>query len=251
MAIIRAADAEDVSSFTFGDDVGAAADTRTWRVADEPAGSLPAPHESQEPQRVAEPSLPPGPGELLSQEQPVQQPAPQPIFEVPEEILAGFYEQAVAAGLEDGKNQVFAELTVLQERFASALSNLAAVGQELASRNQVQLMSLACIVAEKLIRHEVSVRPQLLLELIGSVLSEHAVRDDVVVQCSPGDYEFIAENKAFLLEGTEGAFSLRVEQNPEFEYGDFNIETQTGSIDGSVASRMKDVQSSLGGGTDV
>ena len=146
------------------------------------------------------------------------------------------------------KNQVFAELTVLQERFASAMSNLAAVGQELASRNQVQLMSLACIIAEKLVRHEVSVRPKLLLDLIANVLSEQAVHDDVVIQCSPGDYEYIAENRASLVDGVDGAFSIRVEQNPEFEYGDFNIETRTGSVDGTVASRMRDIESSLNGG---
>ena len=51
MAIIRAADAEDVSSFSFGDDVGTSPEARAWPIAEDSAPSLPAPQEFAEPQR--------------------------------------------------------------------------------------------------------------------------------------------------------------------------------------------------------
>ena len=219
-----------------------------WRVANDEVQSLPAPEESIAPERMAEPSIPP---QQVAEVPPIAE-VPQPVFEVPEEILAGFYEQVVAVGLEDGKNQVFAELTVLQERFAGALTKLSAVSEELAARNQVQLMGLACLIAERLVRQEISVRPQVLLTLIKDVLVQQSLRDEVVVRCSPGDYGYLSENRQELLDAHQGAFTLRIEEDPEFEYGDFHIETTTGSVDGNVVRRVQEVKKAMtGGGADV
>ncbi len=76
-------------------------------------------------------------------------PPPAPVFEVPGEILQSVYEQAVQQGLEDGKNQVFAELTVLQSRYAAAIEQLLAVSRELAAFNQVQLVDEAGCMQEQ------------------------------------------------------------------------------------------------------
>ena len=113
----------------------------------------------------------------------------------------------------------------------------------------MQLMSLACLIAERLVRQEISVRPQVLLDLIKDTLVQQSLRDEVVIKCSPGDYGYLAENQQALLDVNQGAFTLRIEEDPEFEYGDFHIETATGSIDGNVASRVQEIEKAMTGGT--
>ena len=116
----------------------------------------------------------------------------QPIFEVPEEILRGFYEEVAAVGLEDGKAQVFAELTVLQERYASALEQLRAVSEKIATQNQMQIIRLASIIAEKIVRTHVRLNPNL-FRMVDEAISLDDTATSVQVFCSPGDYEYLAE----------------------------------------------------------
>lgn len=182
-----------------------------------------------EPERVVEPVAPP----------------PPPVFEVPPEVVQSIYEQAVLQGQEDGKAQVFAELQILQERYAGALDQLVAVSHQLASQNQLQLITLACRVAEKLVRHELSVNPERLMKLIADAVADLDEADEVTVRCSVPDFDFINERRAELTAGAGSSFTVRVQSDPELEYGDFRVETRTGSLDGRVATHLADVEVQL------
>ncbi len=175
------------------------------------------------------------------------EPPPPPVFEVPGEILQGVFDQAVMVGLEEGKQQVFAELTILQERYAGAIDQLVGVSKELAAQNQVQLIGLACRIAEELVRHHLSVRPEHLLELIQGALAD-VEADEVTVHCCPHDAEYLTDRREELAGGAGAAFSVRVQADPALEYGDFRVETRTGAIDGRVSTAMEAVAASLTGG---
>lgn len=177
-------------------------------------------------------------------------PPPPPVFEVPGEILQGVYDQAVAQGLEDGKNQVFAELTTLQERYAAALDGLVGVSRELQAHNRVQLIGMACAIAEKLVRGHLKAHPGELLTLIGEVLQQVEGSDEVVVSCGPDDHAYLVERQAALAEGAGGSFKVRVVADPALEYGDFKVETRHGATDGRVSTRLGAVERDLRAGDD-
>ena len=184
--------------------------------------------------------------------QPAPPSAEPPIFEVPGEILQGFYEQAVMAGIEGGKGQVLAELTILQERYAAAIDQLVGVSKELAANNQMQLISLACKIAEKVLRTHLSVRPDDLISMVGTALAESRPTDEAIIYCSEPDHDYLTTRREELLGGTDGGFALKIVSDPTFEYGDFRIETKLGSTDGRVSTRVHDIQRALGGeGGDV
>lgn len=254
MGILSKEQAVSVEEVRFGEDRPSEMGYSTWRLASDDAAALPAPDHGA---AVAEesPAVPPPSASVENtagqetahlEQQPVQ-----PIFEIPEDILGGFYEQVIMAGLEDGKGQVLAELNVLQERFAGALDGLAAVSRELASQNQIQLLTLACDIAEKLIRTEVKSNPKVVLQLVQDVLLQQPASQEVVVQCSPGDFEYLAAHKSHLVDGDGAAFNVRIEQDPELEYGDFHVETPKGQVDGRIRSRLSEVEAALNGGGHV
>ena len=172
------------------------------------------------------------------------EPPPPPVFEVPGEVLQGVYDQAVLQGLEEGKAQVFSELQILQQRYAGALDQLVAVSRELAVNNQLQLITLACRVAEKLVRQQLSVRPEQLMALITDALADVGETDEVTVLCSTPDHEFIREHRAELTPAG-AAFAVKVTADPALEYGDFRVETHIGSIDGRVGTQIAAVEGQL------
>ena len=201
-------------------------------------------------ENVAAPEPAPSPAEPAAP--PPSASAEPPVFEVPGEILQGFYEQAVMAGIEDGKGQVMAELTILQERYAAAIDQLVGVSKELAAHNRVQLVSLACTIAEKVIRTHLSVRPDDLLAMVNTALTEGRPSDEATIYCSEPDHEFLTSRRDELAAGTDGSFALKVVTDPTFEYGDFRIETKLGTTDGRVSTRVHDIERALSGeGTDV
>lgn len=231
MAVIRAEDAEEfVRPVAFGGE-------RRELTAAEP---LALPNVDRLGSVIPEPEPTPPP-EL----QAPAEPPPPPVFEVPPEVIQSVYDQAVLQGIEEGKAQVYSELQILQQRYAGALDQLVAVSQQLALQNQVQLITLSCRVAEKLVRHELSVHPEALLALITEAIGDLGETDEVVVHCSVPDHEFIQENRSALQTEGAPAFGLRVVGDPTLEYGDFRLETQTGSVDGRVATQIEAVEGQL------
>ena len=251
MGILSKEQAVSVEEVRFGEEGSSEAGYSTWRLASDDAAALPAPDVDATAADEASPASPTNASPESQESAQLEQQPVQPIFEIPEEILGGFYEQVVMAGLEDGKSQVLAELNVLQERFAGALDGLAAVSRELASQNQVQLLTLACDIAEKLMRTEIKSNPRVVLQLVQDVLLQQPASKEVVVQCSPGDFEYLAAHKSHLVDGDGAAFNVRIEQDPELEYGDFHVETPKGQVDGRIRSRLSEVEAALNGSGHV
>jgi len=250
MSIIRKPKARELETHSFSEPLGDPPPVETWRVVkDSQAPALAEPEDQTHAlpnEAVAAPT-----SEAGSSPSPTLQAAP-PVFEVPGEILEAFYEQAVMAGIEDGKNQVMAELQVLQERYATAIDQLVGVSKELAAHNKVQLITLACQIAEKVLRTHLSVRPDDLLSLVSQALNDSRPSDEAMIYCSEPDHAYLAERRETLLAGTDGSFSVKVVVDPTYEYGDFRIETKLGSTDGRVATRVHDVRRLLDeGGGDV
>ena len=171
----------------------------------------------------------------------------QPIFEVPEEILRGFYEEVVTVGLEDGKAQVFAELTVLQERYASALEQLRAVSEKIATQNQIQIIRLASIIAEKIVRTHVRLNPEDLFRMVDEAIALDDNSTSVQVFCSPGDYEFLAERIGAGELTRAQKLEVSIDIDEALEYGDFRIETNVGTINQQVSEQITQCRDELAG----
>ena len=154
-------------------------------------------------------------------------------------------------GLEDGKQQVLGELAILQHRYGAALDQLVDLSRELEAHNRIQIIQLACQVAERLVRHEISVNPIRMFEMVSDALQQIEDADEATVHCSEPDQAFLIERRQDLAATVGAAFRLRIVTDPALEYGDFRIETRIGSVNGLVAQRLADIEDSLMGDGDV
>jgi len=227
MAVIRKGEVAEVIEFDFGTTVPAVA------PAEPPAFEDLTPRAAPEP--PPEPEAPIAPAE----------PPPPPVVEVPEALVGSLYEEAVLRGIDDGKAQVLAELSVLQERYAAALDQLDAVSRQLVDRNRVRLIDLSCQVAERLLRHHLSLHPQHLLDAIHEVLSDIKDREEVVVHCSADDHAFLTGRRAELSSGLGEVFQVQVMVDDALELGDFRVETRTTSADGAIRARLEEARAAM------
>lgn len=240
MGVLRKEEAAALSRVDFGEPrTGEPGEARAMVFEDLTPRPPPPP---PPPEPVVELPPPPPPMPSLPPE-----PPPPPVFEVPEELVRALYEDAVVRGLEDGKAQVLAELQVLQERYASALEQLDQVSRQLVDRNRITLISLACKIAERLVRHHISTHPDHLLQLVREAITEIEEKDEVVVHCSPQDHAYLTSRRAELAHGMGDAFRVQVVADEALEYGDFRVETRSGAADGRVATRLQEAHDALMG----
>lgn len=224
MAVLRKDEVQGLEAYDFGDPRAKAPEARPAEFEDvTPRREPPAP---------AEPAPPPPP------------PVP-PTLEIPEDLLAAFYQDVLERGREEGRAQVLAELGALRERYAAALDRLEAVSRQLVDRNRVQVIALACRVAERLVRHHLSEHPEHLLALVREAMAELDERDEVVVHCSPDDYAFLTARRPELCQGLGESFRVQVVADDGLEPGDFRVEARTGTVDGRVGPRLAEAQEAL------
>jgi flagellar biosynthesis/type III secretory pathway protein FliH len=188
------------------------------------------------------PELPPPPP-------PPPAPPPPPIVEVPEDLLAAFYEDVINRGRDEGlahaNTELEAERRALQERYAAALDRLEAVSRQLVDRNRLHVIRLSVRVAERLVRHHLSAHPDHLLGLVREAMAELEERDEVVIHCAQPDYVFLTARRGELSQGLGEAFRVQVVVDGSLQVGDFRVETRNGAVDGGIGRRIAEAESAL------
>jgi flagellar biosynthesis/type III secretory pathway protein FliH len=244
MALLPRERLGEVVSVNFGDSNRSAPKATEWAVGGGGAQAQAAAVERTQSPAQPEPAVQPAP---VAEPMPIHNAEP-PVFEISEDILRAFYEEAIATGLEDGKGQVFAELNILQERYAGAIEQLRSAGQQLAGQNQTQIIKLACFMAEKIVRSHLKLNPSDLMSMVQEAVDAQSDVGVVTVMCSSGDHEFL---KARLdsMTGPDGSLlKVNLKQDELLEYGDFRVETKSGNIDGRVNDRVNQVAQMVTGG---
>ncbi|MFN3201719.1 MAG: FliH/SctL family protein [Bradymonadia bacterium] len=237
MAILRPEEQGHISSAVFG--VGGltdapAGDVRPWSPA---APAAPEPEPAPEP--VVEPeSAPP------EQAAPAEPPPP-PVFEIPEELLGALYQEVFQQGLVDGRAQGVAELEPYKAKYLNALTALEGLSEALVERNRVSVITLACKVAEQVLRAHLRLSPADLIAQVQSVIAEMEPVEEVIVSASADDFEYLTAQKEELAQGVGAAFTVQVVQDNTLETGDFQVATQGITADARIRQRIATLEGAM------
>jgi len=162
---------------------------------------------------------------------PVQEPVMPPVVEIPDETLSIFYDRAFQKGLDEGRMQAYAEIEELKRRYSESLQSLINISKQLEDSNKLQLIQLACTIAEKIIRTQVVAHPETLLKMIGKAFDEVSAQDEVTVVCNMDDYEYLIGHIDQLKQHPNHTFRINLMVDDMLERGDFRIQTPQGSTD--------------------
>ena len=160
----------------------------------------------------------------------VQQMTP-PVVEIPDETLSIFYDRAFQKGLDEGRMQAYAEVEDLKRRYSESLQSLINISRQLEDSNKLQLIQLACNIAERIIRQQVVSHPETLLNLINQAIDEVQTQDDVTIVCNVDDYEYLVGHIDQLKQHPNHTFRINLMVDDMLERGDFKIQTFQGSTD--------------------
>ena len=174
---------------------------------------------------------------------PAPEPVMPPVVEIPDETLSIFYDRAFQKGLDEGRMQAYAEVEELKRRYSESLQSLINISKQLEDSNKLQLIQLACTVAEKIIRTQVVAHPETLLNMIGKAFDEVSAQDEVTVVCNMDDYEYLIGHIDQLKQHPNHTFRVNLMVDDMLERGDFRIQTPQGSTDWQAAPQLDAMRS--------
>ncbi len=160
-----------------------------------------------------------------------QQPVMPPVVEIPDETLSIFYDRAFQKGLDEGRMQAYAEVEELKRRYSESLQSLINISKQLEDSNKLQLVHLACTIAEKIIRTQVIAHPETLLNMITKAFEEVSAQEEVTIVCNMDDYEYLIGHLDQLKSHPNHTFRINLMVDDMLERGDFRIQTPQGSTD--------------------
>ena len=144
--------------------------------------------------------------------------------------------------------QAYAEVEELKRRYSESLQSLINISKQLEDSNQLQLVQLSCNIAERIIRQQVVIHPETLLQLISTAMDEAQHHDEVTIVCNMDDYEYLVGHIDQLKQHPNRTFKINLMVDDLLERGDFRIQTQQGSTDWQTKPQIEAMREVLSRG---
>lgn len=110
---------------------------------------------------------------------------------------------------------------------------------------QKVVMNVAMKAAKKIVTTELSVNPQVTLDMVSNTLKTVAQHKRIIVYVSKQDFELIEKEKSSIKTIFEELESLSIRERDDLGVGDFIIETEGGIINARIKDRWKTLEAAL------
>ncbi len=151
------------------------------------------------------------------------------------------YQRGFDEGQAAGMQQANARLEPVLAKFAISIKDLATLRKRHLLEAEEDAVRLAVAVARRVLHRELSVDPESLLGVVKAAFERVDARDVHRVRLNPQDVPALEKRLA------AGGLPPRIEivADPGLERGGVIVETNRGSIDASVSSQLKEIESGL------
>lgn len=153
------------------------------------------------------------------------------------------YEKGFAQGERDG-------LEMGQKRVEAILHQLKNIIHEIEQQREAlyhlyekEMLQLVFSLSKKIIHHEVSIQPEIILKTLQEALQYLVVQKKVTLHLNPVDYQYLSTHleKSPLPLGDQG--KVKVMEDPSITRGGCLLETPYGKIDATLESQFEEIVS--------
>jgi len=171
-----------------------------------------------------------------------------PVEAAEEEIIPGISEEEAARkvqaafneGVREGSRQAEESLSKVSEALAKALLSTGGLRQKVMQESEENLLTLAVMIARKIILQEISIDRRILVSIVKEAVSNVSDGDEVVVRLNPADYEIVADNKQFSPGANEKRrMTLKADEN--IPSGGCLVDTSMGAIDARIDAQIDEI----------
>jgi len=156
--------------------------------------------------------------------------------------------EAYQKGLEEGRKtgEIMAEQTI-QSQMRAYRDGLAALNDSrdlMINQLQLDLLELILHTAEKVVSAELETHPKAVLGMVRDAIQTLKQRREMTVYLNSDDHQFMTQISEAEMKKWMGSL-VRAEIDPNLSRGSFRIETPSGELDGSIETKLQQLQEQL------
>lgn len=159
------------------------------------------------------------------------------------------YQEAYQLGFDEGRETAFverkAELVRSLNQLSSLIASIERLKSDLVASNETQIIRLVFEMAKRIALHEISVRPDAVLEVMRQAVASAQTDETFTIRVSPDDFQFIESVKEKLGKDFEFLQKSKLEASEEITHGGCVIETNYGAVNATVEQRLSKLWETL------
>lgn len=164
------------------------------------------------------------------------------------ERLQAIEREAFQAGYANGERAAQAEgarqLALTTRQLAATIDEISALRLGVMRRAERELIHLAVAMAQRIVRREMNIDPDLLLVIARVAIDRLGERAAAVVHLHPDDHAVLAKSTV------EAAATLELVADPDVPRGGCRIQSAFGEVDAGIEAQMRELSRELLGGED-
>ncbi|MGE5588580.1 MAG: FliH/SctL family protein [Clostridia bacterium] len=167
---------------------------------------------------------------------------------------ARILKEAYDKGYEDGRAEATARVMERAKEFLEYLESLVrgvAETAENAVRAAEDTVALLAIeVAEKILRHEVSIDGSVVLEMVRESVEKAKAGGSIKIRVSAWDLDRVKDFRDELIKIADDVESIEIIEDPRVEPGGCIVDTEFGSVDARLGTQLREIRRAFFGNGD-
>lgn len=120
-------------------------------------------------------------------------------------------------------------------------NNVTAEYNNIMKSMEKEILELVLEVSQKVIAKEIE-KPDYIVGIVSEALGQAVSKKDAILKVSEEDFEFVMKNKEKMLLNVEGFGDVEIVKEASLERGNCLVETKFGIIDGSIKTRLQQIE---------
>jgi len=148
------------------------------------------------------------------------------------------FEVGKKIGLEEGKK----EIQEIVQKAMQMLSEVINLRETVYKQLEPQIAKLAIKIAEQIIKSEVTLNYDIVINLIRSALDKVKDREEVVIKVNPSDLENVRSQEDFFRKLMTGVKHFEIVGDSTVEKGSCFIDTNLGNLDARISTQLEAIK---------
>ncbi|MHB9130793.1 MAG: FliH/SctL family protein [Armatimonadota bacterium] len=158
-----------------------------------------------------------------------------------ERIRQQAYEEGLASGREDAKREYDTQLTELN----TMVDHVNHERDAFFETAEPELVRLSVAIAEKVIAQQLSLKPEIIVNLTRSHMKRIREREVLRIRINPDDMPLLSDARQALLNDVDGVREIHLFDDRRVKRGSVVIEAETGSLDARIPSQIDVITKAL------
>ena len=162
-----------------------------------------------------------------------------------QELEKEAYEKGFEQGRRDGLEYAEKSLAITMEQLESIMEGLRTLPEKILSDYRDWLTNAAMALAKRIVKREISTRPDFIVEIVTGLLEEADTDHRHTVYVSPPDMEVLENNMHLIKKSLDSRKTFTISTDAELERGGCRIENDIQSLDASLSTRFELLEKAL------